>query len=404
MRTRIKQDFLQSNKGQLADKILRSCVHCGFCNATCPTYQILGDELDSPRGRIYLIKQMLEGFAVTKDTLTHLDRCLTCRACETTCPSGVKYGHLLEIGRSEIERRVKRPLFQIIIRKLLLFILPYRNRFAFLLNIGQLFRPILPTILKKQIPVKIKLAKLSLKNHKRKMLILEGCAQPALAPNINHAARQVLDALDIELVSFAGCCGAINQHLSDEDNAIQIMKNNIDQLTVAFNNNIEGIVMTATGCGAMFKEYPHILREDKEYIEKAEIIASKTFDLTELIDAKKLKLKLKLSINNIKIAVQTPCTLQHAQKLPLAIENILSTCGYKLSNIKDKHLCCGSSGTYSITQPKLSTQLRDQRLTGLMVDHPDIIVTANIGCLHHLNSGSTIPVRHWVEVIAENLK
>ncbi len=403
MQTKIKHDFLQSEKGQLADKILRSCVHCGFCTATCPTYQILGDELDGPRGRIYLIKQMLEGHTVTKETLNHLDRCLTCRACETTCPSGVEYGHLLEIGRSEVEKRVKRSLLQKVLRKTLLLILPFPKRFAVLLQTGQLFRPVLPGILKKQIPAKTRLTKLSLKNHKTKMLILDGCAQPALAPEINHATRKVLDALDIELVSFSGCCGAINQHLSDEEKALVIIKNNIDRLIAEFDNDIEGIVMTASGCGAMFKEYPHLLRNDEHYKNKAEIIANKTFDLTEIINTEKLKNKLNVN-KNLNIAVHTPCTLQHAQKLPLNIENILSSCGYQLSTIKDKHLCCGSAGTYSITQPELSAQLREQRLSGLMVGQPDMIATANIGCLHHMNAGSTVPVRHWVEIVAENLK
>lgn len=402
MQTKIEPAFLQSEKGQLADKILRSCVHCGFCTATCPTYQIFGDELDGPRGRIYQIKEMLEGHPVTKETLTHLDRCLTCLSCETTCPSGVEYGQLLEIGRSEVEKRVKRSLPQQVIRKTLLFILPFPKRFSALLKLGQLFRPLLPRPIKKHIPVKAALSKLSLKTHKKKMLVLDGCVQPSLSPEINHASKQVLNALDIELVSFSGCCGAINQHLSDEEKALITIKNNIDRLLIEFESGIEGIVMTASGCGAMFKDYPHLLRHDASYKDKAKIVAEKTYDLTEVINAENLKDKLK--INNLNIAVHTPCTLQHAQKLPSNIENILSTCGYQLTTIKDKHLCCGSAGTYSITQPELSEQLREQRLSGLMVGQPDLIVTANIGCLHHLNAGSTVPVRHWIEMIAEHLK
>lgn len=402
MQTKIEKDFLQSDNGQLADKILRNCVHCGFCTATCPTYQILGDELDGPRGRIYQIKQMLEGFPVTKDTLMHLDRCLTCRACESTCPSGVEYGHLLELGRSEVEKRVKRPLSQKLIRKSLLMVLPYTNRFAALLKLGQLFRPVLPNIFKKHIPKKIKLEENSLTTHKIKMLVLEGCAQPSLSPEINHATKKVLDSLGIELISFAGCCGAINQHLSDEENALVTIKNNIDRLLTEFDKGIEGIVMTASGCGAMFKEYPHLLRNDLSYKEKANFVAKKTFDLTEVINTEELKKKLNTNQKNI--AVHTPCTLQHAQKSPANIENIFSNCGYQLSPIKDKHLCCGSAGTYSITQAKLSAQLREQRLAGLMVGEPELIVTANIGCLHHLNTGSSVPVKHWVEVIAEDLK
>lgn len=402
MQTKIKQHFLKTEPGKLANTILRSCVHCGFCNATCPTYQILGNELDSPRGRIYLIKLLLEGQSVSKKTLTHLDRCLTCRACETTCPSGVKYGQLLEIGRHEIEKQVKRTLYQRFIRKALLLTLPFPQRFNFLLKQGQRFRPILPTFLKKSIPESVSLKKLTLNKHKRKMLILEGCVQPALSPEINHATRKVLDVINIELISFPGCCGAIHQHLSDEKNARITIKNNIDRLISEFDNGIEGIIMTASGCGAMFKDYPHLLRDDEDYKNKAEIIASKTFDLTEIINAEELKSRL--NVKNIRVAVQTPCTLQHAQRLPFNIENILLTCGYQLTNIKDKHLCCGSAGTYSITQNKLAHRLREQRLKGLMVEQPDIIVTANIGCLHHLNEASTVPVKHWIEIVAEDLK
>ena len=402
MQTKIKTDFLQTNKGQLADKILRSCVHCGFCTATCPTYQILGDELDGPRGRIYQIKEMLEGSAVTKETLNHLDRCLTCRACESTCPSGVEYGHLLEIGRSEVEKRVERSLFQRVLRKSILLTLPFPKRFNALIQLGQLFRPMLPAVIKQQVPKKVTLPELSLKSHKRKMLVLDGCVQPALSPEINHATRKVLNVLGIELLSFSGCCGAINQHLSDEDKALNIIKNNIDRLITEFDNGIEGIVMTASGCGAMFKDYPHLLRNNEDYKEKAELVASKTMDLTSIINIEELKNKL--NISKINIAAHTPCTLQHAQKLPSNIENIFSGCGYQLSPIKDKHLCCGSAGTYSITQPKLSKKLLEQRLSGLLVGQPDLIVTANIGCLHHLDSGSSIPVRHWIEVISEDLK
>jgi len=402
MQTKLQPDFLQSDKGQLADKILRNCVHCGFCTATCPTYQILGDELDGPRGRIYQIKEMLEGEKVSQETLTHLDRCLSCRSCETTCPSGVEYGYLLEIGRSEVEKRVKRTLSQQLLRKSLLTVLPFNNRFSALLKLGQFFRPALPKALKNLIPVKVKLSELPLKKHKRKMLILDGCVQPSLAPEINHATKKVLDALDIELMSFSGCCGAINQHLSDEENALVIIKNNIDRLIAELDNGVEGIVMTASGCGAMFKDYPHLLRFDKAYKEKAGHVANKTFDLTEIIDTTKLSDKLKPQRKNI--AIHTPCTLQHTQKLPSNIENIFSDCNYQLIPIKDKHLCCGSAGTFSITQPTLSKQLREQRLAGLMIGQPDVIATANVGCLHHLNAGSPVPVRHWVEVIAEDLK
>lgn len=401
MQTKIQTHFLQTDKGQLADKILRSCVHCGFCTATCPTYQILNDELDGPRGRIYQIKEMLEGKAISSETMLHLDRCLTCRACETTCPSGVEYGHLLEIGKSEVDKRIQRPLLQRLLRKSLLAVLPHQKRFNFLFSLGQTFRPLLPKVLKEKVPAKKELPDFVTHSHTRKMLILDGCVQPALSPEINHATTKVLDRLNIELLPFSGCCGAIRQHLSDEERALLTIKDNIDRLITEFSNGIEAIVMTASGCGAMFKEYPYLLKDDPEYKQKAETVASKTFDLSEIINADELKTHL--IANKQHIAVHTPCTLQHAQKLPSSIENILSACGYYLSPIRDKHLCCGSAGTYSITQPKLSKQLKKQRLTGLMVGKPDVIATANIGCLHHLNAGSVVPVRHWIEIIADDL-
>jgi len=404
MQTKLKPQFLQSKKGQLADKILRSCVHCGFCTATCPTYQILGDELDGPRGRIYQIKEMLEGQLVTNETLTHLDRCLTCRACETTCPSGVDYGHLLEIGKHEAEKHIKRTISQQLLRKSLLYVLPNPKVFNLLFSLGQKFYPFLPDAIKKKVPIKKSLPALSLETHKRKMLVLDGCVQPVLSPEINHAAKKVLDKLGIELITFSGCCGAIRQHLSDEKNALNTVKDNIDRLLLEFDKGIEGIVMTASGCGAMFKEYPYLLKDDESYREKAINIAARTFDLTEIIEKEELKGLLDNSKQDLSVAVHTPCTLQHAQKLPANIENILSHCGYHLTQVQDKHLCCGSAGTYSITQANLSKKLRDQRLKGLLFKQPDLIVSANIGCLLQLNEASPVPVQHWIELIANNLK
>ncbi len=403
MQTRLEKTFLQTPDGQLADKILRSCVHCGFCTATCPTYQLLGDELDGPRGRIYQIKQMLEGNPVSSKTLQHLDRCLTCRACETTCPSGVDYVHLLEIGKHEMAKKVRRPLQQQLLRKVLLWLLPHPQRFRPLLTLGQFFRPLLPAKLKKHIPHKVALEYLEPVQCQRKMLLLDGCVQPAMAPQINLSTRRVLQATGIETISFSGCCGAIEQHLDNETAALQRVKHNIDRLLAEFERGAEGIVITASGCGAMFKDYPHLLRHDPEYLQKARQVADKTFDLLEVVEIEKLAPLLKNQTMLPRIAVHTPCTLQHALKLPDKMENLLDQCGFDLARIREKHLCCGSAGTYSITQPVLSRQLQQRKLNALQGDQPDVIATANIGCLHHLGSDSAVPVKHWVEIVSTAL-
>lgn len=404
MQTRLNKQFLDTAAGKRADSILRSCVHCGFCTATCPTYQLLGDELDSPRGRIYLIKQMLEGQTVSQETLSHLDRCLTCRACETTCPSGVEYVQLLEIGKHEASKRIRRPVKQRLLRKLLLTFLPDSKRFAYLIKLASFFKPVLPKNIKKQLPVSQTVKQPTLPEQKRKMLILEGCVQPALAPEINLVSRQVLNRLGIELVSLSGCCGAIRQHLGDEDNAQQEIKNNIDRILAAFADGIEGFLITATGCAAMVKDYPQLLQDDPVYHEKAKTIAEKSFDLSEVIDTQILKQCLKPIDTGTRVAIHTPCTLQHAMKLPDNIEQILSECGYTLTATKEKYLCCGSAGTYSLTQPRISQQLKSRKLHALAIDEPNLIVTGNIGCLKHLGSESQVPVKHWIEVIAEQLE
>ncbi|MDN5565770.1 MAG: glycolate oxidase subunit GlcF [Psychrobacter sp.] len=401
MRTKINVKYLDHQDIQEADAILRSCVHCGFCNATCPTYQELGDERDGPRGRIYLIKQMLETGAVSEKTQRHLDRCLTCRSCETTCPSGVKYGRLAEIGRDIMETEVARPADQKLTRWLIRKVLPYSQRFGFLLRLGQLFRTFLPRDLKAKVPVKqVKLPMPQLKSHLRRMLVLEGCAQPSATPNTNIAATRVLDKLGISLFSApkAGCCGAVSYHMPAHEEGLGFMRRNIDAWWPDIESGIEAIVISASGCGSMVKEYGEKLSHDPHYAAKAKRVSELAYDLSEILIKEDLG-KLGLSKLGHKTAVHCPCSLQHAQQLGGHIEQILQQAGIELSRTQNGHLCCGSAGTYSILQPKLSQQLLSNKLTDLSVDNPDQIVTANIGCQLHLGSRSKIPVKHWIELL-----
>ena len=408
-------DFIRDTAaGQEADRILRSCVHCGFCNATCPTYQLLGDELDGPRGRIYLIKQMLEGSPVTVNTLTHLDRCLTCRNCETTCPSGVRYGALLEIGREQAELLIARPWQQRVLRWLIRQILPYPERFTPLLRLGQFFRPLLPRALKQKIPPPQVFPPLPAgegrgegrrvnqpQKHKRTMLVLEGCAQPALAPNINAAATRVLHRLGITLypAANAGCCGAACHHTSGVEEGLAHARRNIDAWWPHIETGSEAIVMTASGCGVHVKDYGHLLRDDLAYADKARRVSALTKDISEILTKEDLS-KLKLTVKpGLKLAFQSPCTLQHGQQLNGVVEKILRDLGFYPMPIAEAHLCCGSAGTYSLLQPALSRSLRKRKLETLETGKPEIIVTANIGCLAHLQAGTSVPVQHWIELI-----
>lgn len=410
-------DFIRDTPtGQEADRILRTCVHCGFCNATCPTYQLLGDELDGPRGRIYLIKQMLEGAEVSNRTLTHLDRCLTCRNCETTCPSGVRYGALLGIGREQAEQLIARPWHQRAQRWLIRQILPYPERFTPLLRLGQFFRPLLPRALKQKIPprpaVTLPLplkggegrgegASSSNATSKRTMLLLEGCAQPALAPNINAAAVRVFNRLGIRLLPAiaAGCCGAACHHTSGVEEGLAQARRNIDAWWPHVEAGCEAIVMTASGCGVHVKDYGQLMRDDPAYADKARRVSALTKDISEILANEDLS-KLKLIVKpGLKIAFQSPCTLQHGQKLGGVVEKILSDLGFALTPVPEAHLCCGSAGTYSLLQPSLSQRLRKRKLETLASGKPELIVTANIGCLAHLQSGTSVPVRHWIELI-----
>lgn len=414
MQTQLADFIKDSAQGQAADAILRSCVHCGFCLATCPTYQLLGNELDSPRGRIYLIKQMLEGGPVTQKTVLHLDRCLTCRSCETTCPSGVQYGKLLDIGRAVADTKVRRGLLQTLERAILRAILPHPNLFKPLLRLGQALRPWLPAVLRAKVPARVIDEAWPAARHTRKMLVLDGCVQPALAPQINAAAARVLDRLGISLIVApqAGCCGAIDFHLDDQAAALDFMRRNIDAwlpyLDASHQSAVEAIVMTASGCGVTVRDYGHYLKQDAAYAEKATRVSAASRDLSEIILAEEAKLVPLLRAARTQqafpsLAVHTPCTLQHGQKLGGVLEKILSAAGFEMCAAVDRHLCCGAAGTYSILQPALARQLRDNKLAALQANAPEQIVSANIGCVMHLQSGTQTPVKHWINVVDDLL-
>ena len=408
MQTTLTETFKQTPEGQEAEAILRTCVHCGFCLATCPTYQLLGDELDSPRGRIYLMKQLLEGEDVSEKTQLHLDRCLTCRACETTCPSGVKYGRLVDIGRGLVESRVPRGFAATLKRKALAAVLPNPAIFKPALKLGQLARPLLPDLLKKKIPHSQPAQAWPAARHARKMLVLDGCVQPTLAPNINAATACVLDRLGISLIKSAqaGCCGAVAYHLNFQADGLGYMRRNIDAWWPYVENGVEAIVMTASGCGTTVKEYGHMLAQDPVYSKKAKRISTLTKDISEVITAEAhhfAELLVPKTKRNQKIAYHPPCSLQHAQKLKGIVEPLLVQLGFELTPVPDSHLCCGSAGTYSLLQPVLSQRLLSNKIDNLQLGKPSLIATANIGCQSHIQSATALPVKHWIELVAENI-
>lgn len=404
MQTRLPKEFLSSKQGQQADRILRSCVHCGFCTATCPTYQLLGDELDGPRGRIYLIKQLLEGQEATERTRLHLDRCLTCRACETTCPSGVEYGRLVEIGREWIEKKTSRPLLEKSKRLLLRKIIPYPKRLGSLVRMGQLLKPLLPAALRNKVPVISVATAWPQQPHTRKMLILNACAQSVIHPQIDTATARVLDRFNIQLIQepLSGCCGAVSQHLAASEDARKQMQRNIDAWWPRLNDDIEFVVVTASGCASHLKDYHHYFEDDPEYHDKALLVSQRVRDISEVMATLPLDQWETATINHT-VAFHSPCTLQHGQQINNVVEPMLQQCGYQVTTTIDAHLCCGSAGTYSILQPDLSTRLLDNKLTHLCAGNPDIIATANIGCLMHMQTRSTVPVMHWIELIDKAL-
>lgn len=398
MHVQLAAVFQETVFGNEAKEILGKCVHCGFCTATCPTYQLLGDELDGPRGRIYLIKEFLESGQCGEATQVHLDRCLTCRSCETTCPSGVSYGRLLEISRPKVSEACPRALPDRVARWMLrhLMLGPW---FKPLFKLGRTFRYVMPRALARHIPTVRPTGRRPKNTSGRKVLMLEGCVQPAMAPQINAAASRALETLGVQVVpdEKAGCCGAIDLHLGAEQKALQSIRRNIDAWWPQIDNGAEAIVMTASGCGVTVKDYGKLLKKDPRYAEKARRVSELTLDLCEFIRPEEIKKSR--ALDGLRVAFHSPCTLQHGQKISGKVESILEACGATLVATQAKHLCCGAAGTYSVLQPELSSALLKRKVGALTGERPDIIATANIGCLAHIGSESKTPVHHWIELL-----
>ena len=407
METRLSPEFAGTPDGQQAESILRACVHCGFCTATCPTYQLLGDELDGPRGRIYLIKQVLEGAAPTRSTQQHLDRCLTCRNCETTCPSGVAYGQLVDIGRRVVDAKVQRPMAERAKRWALKEGLT-SPLFGTAMKVGQTLKPLVPKSLQEKVPPATPASPWPTREHARKVLMLAGCVQPAMAPNINAATARVLDALGVQalVAEGAGCCGAIRQHLSDHDGALADMRRNIDAWwPLVQRGMVDAIVVNASGCGVLVKDYGRELQHDPAYADKAARISALARDPIEFLVAHGEHIAAKLQRKPAQnLAWHPPCTLQHGQRLGGQVEALLRGLGFSVSLPAESHLCCGSAGTYSVLQADLAKQLRERKLKHLAHVAPQRILSANIGCIQHLQAGTTIPVQHWLEFLDEALR
>jgi len=387
---------------QEAESIVRKCVHCGFCNATCPTYQLLGHESDGPRGRIYLITQLLEGQPADDLTRAHLDRCLLCRACETTCPSGVSYGRLLETGRHMLEQQQPRSGLDKLKRKVMSAVIPSKRLMQTGVNLARPVRTFLPSQISSQLPLPGKNLLRPQTDHPRKMLLLEGCAQSSLTPETNAATARVLDRFGIQLLSEnrQGCCGAVRLHTSEREKGLRDIRQRIDSWWPLVENGIEAIVSTASGCGVTVKDYGELLKHDPEYAHKALRVAGLTVDISEVIGTELSKFPAGPELRqDIKVAYHSPCSLQHGQKITGRVEALLQRCGFTLLPVTDGHLCCGSAGTYSVLQPDLSARLKADKLAKLQVHSPDVIVTSNVGCQLHLRKDTKLPVVHWIELL-----
>jgi len=400
VQTKLAPKIQQNRHAEAIQTILRKCVHCGFCNATCPTYQLRGDELDGPRGRIYQMKQYFEGEPANAQMLKHLDRCLTCRSCETTCPSGVTYSHLLEIGKEMIEEELPRPGLDRLRRRAIVRFINSGWLFARLVRIGQAFAWMMPAAIRRSIPARQEAIARSGGRHERKVLMLAGCVQPALAPNTNTLAINLLDRLGIEVIELSQnlCCGAAAMHSSEPDYALSQARQIIDHWWPHIESGVEAIVVTATGCGVSVKDYARLLAHDSNYAQKAQKVSSLYRDLIEVVEANSDQIKIAEAANK-RVAVHTPCTMQHGLGLNNRVERLLTRVGYSLCRIEEAHLCCGSAGTYSMLQPEIAGQLQKNKLRALDIDSPDVIATANIGCQLHLAQGSNTPVVHWIELI-----
>jgi glycolate oxidase iron-sulfur subunit len=411
METHLADFIRHTTAGREAEEILRRCVHCGFCTATCPTYQLLGDELDGPRGRIYLIKQVLEGTEPTEKTRLHLDRCLSCRSCESTCPSGVHYTRLLDIGREVVESKVPRTGSDALMRGALKNLLPRPAIFGAAMKLGQSVRLMLPGALRAKVPPLTSAGPTPHRGHARKLIALAGCVQPSMFPNINGATRRVLDRLGIEMVEVpgAGCCGAVRQHLNEAEGAREDARRNIDAWWPLLESGAEGLVMTASGCGSHVLEYAHLLQDDPDYALKAARVVLATRDISEVLTAEAAGLAPLLEackpLPEVKrlLAFHSPCSLQHGLKIRGTVESLLISAGFTLTAVADSHLCCGSAGTYSVLQPGLSKRLQDNKIAALTAGGPAAIVSANVGCVGHLQGATDLPVTHWIEVLDERL-
>ncbi|HFD10983.1 MAG TPA: glycolate oxidase subunit GlcF [Crenotrichaceae bacterium] len=402
MQTSLQESFRNTFAGQEAETILRKCVHCGFCNATCPTYQLLGDEADGPRGRIYQIKEMLEGAPVSQLTRQHLDRCLLCRACETTCPSGVNYSRLYEIA-GEFQQQAARPVLDRLRRWLVQAVLPYPPRVRLMVKLATVVKAFLPDRLHRQLPEIQHAQQWPDQNHPRKVILHEGCIQSVVEPNINVATAKVLDSVGISIIRTApvACCGALHQHLSSLQQARTMARANIDQWWPHITAGAEAIVSNASGCGMMLQDYPQLLKDDVDYAEKARIVADRSHDIVQLIQHETIHLNIN---SDEKVVFQSPCSLQHGLQLSGEVERLLLNAGINLVTPEDSHLCCGQAGSYSLLQSAISEQLLDNKLKALSRSNPDYILTANIGCLLHMKASTTIAVMHWIEYIEGKLE
>ncbi|WP_018867838.1 MULTISPECIES: glycolate oxidase subunit GlcF [unclassified Thioalkalivibrio] len=410
METRLHPRFENDPAARIAEDALRACVHCGFCNATCPTYQEQGDELDGPRGRIYQIKEVLESGEANATTRTHLDRCLTCLNCMTTCPSGVDYNHLVAVGREVVERDLDRPWRERLLRGLLARALPARWPFRLALGLGRLARPALPARLKRRVPPRQATGAVPRPangaagpgfQHGR-VLLLGGCVHDAIDARINTALRHLLARRGVEVVETgaARCCGAVEHHLAFEERTRARVRANLDAWQPVLERGVDAVVSTASGCGVLLRDYGHILADDPTYAERAARLAECVRDPVELFDAEAIRaLGIRAPDDHPPVAWHAPCTLQHGQALPGRVEPLLQAAGFNLVPVIEPHLCCGSAGTYSILQPEMAGRLRQRKLDNLEAAGPARIVTANIGCQTHMQSGTDTPVEHWLTLL-----